>query len=384
MQRIAPTVALACMLSCDDGGSQACDEPGSGPGGKADDVDEDGPALFEEVIAPGEEGDFERAASEVADLQIRASEQTGGERRRGFHSKGHACLQGSFTVDPDLPADLQVGPVFGRPGTTFPTWIRYSNGSPFLQKDLQGDFRGLALKLVGVDGAKIMSGKEDAVTQDFLLLNNPFMIAPDANAFMEFVRAGTTGNLLDLVAYLRTPGNEAVKDFVLHRIFLRVIPSVRDQRFWSGSPFKFGERAIRYSVVPCDVTFDLPGLTNDYLRRDLVSHLEHEGICYDFFVQLQMDTVATPIENASDEWTVEESPPLHVAQVVMEPRDFASAKTQAEEAFCETLSFTPWHAAPEYRPMGSINRVRLLVYQASQTGRASAPEPDGAECFDCD
>ena len=35
--------------------------------------------------------------------------------------------------------------------------------------------------------------------------------------------------------------------------------------------------------------------------------------------------------------------------------------------FCENLSYTPWHALEEQKPLGSMNRARKVVYQ--QTAR---------------
>jgi hypothetical protein len=35
----------------------------------------------------------------------------------------------------------------------------------------------------------------------------------------------------------------------------------------------------------------------------------------------------------------------------------------------ENLSFTPWHALPEHRPLGGINRAREVIYEAISTQR---------------
>ena len=39
------------------------------------------------------------------------------------------------------------------------------------------------------------------------------------------------------------------------------------------------------------------------------------------------------------------------------------------EKRCEAMSFTPWHALKEHRPLGGINRLRKAVYSASFTER---------------
>ncbi len=30
---------------------------------------------------------------------------------------------------------------------------------------------------------------------------------------------------------------------------------------------------------------------------------------------------------------------------------------------CDSLSFQPWHALPEHRPLGGLNRTRKIVYE---------------------
>jgi hypothetical protein len=40
-----------------------------------------------------------------------------------------------------------------------------------------------------------------------------------------------------------------------------------------------------------------------------------------------------------------------------------------KSGFCENLSFTPWHALPEHRPVGGLNRVRQYVYQSISSYR---------------
>jgi hypothetical protein len=39
------------------------------------------------------------------------------------------------------------------------------------------------------------------------------------------------------------------------------------------------------------------------------------------------------------------------------------------DALGENLSFTPWHALPEHRPLGGINRARKVIYDLISTFR---------------
>jgi hypothetical protein len=68
-----------------------------------------------------------------------------------------------------------------------------------------------------------------------------------------------------------------------------------------------------------------------------------------------------PIENGLVSWAEESSPFLKIASIKILRQRFASSE-QLED--CDNLSFTPWHSLPEHRPLGSISRVRRLVYDA--------------------
>ena len=59
------------------------------------------------------------------------------------------------------------------------------------------------------------------------------------------------------------------------------------------------------------------------------------------------------------EWLEEEAPFYKVATITIPEQTF---DTLEQNEFCENLSFTPWHALPEHRPLGSVNRLRKVIY----------------------
>src|ERR1039457_2359242 len=59
------------------------------------------------------------------------------------------------------------------------------------------------------------------------------------------------------------------------------------------------------------------------------------------------------------EWKEAQAPFYSVATIRI-PRQVFDIPEQAE--FCEHLSFTPWHASPEHRPLGVTNRLRKVIY----------------------
>ena len=64
-----------------------------------------------------------------------------------------------------------------------------------------------------------------------------------------------------------------------------------------------------------------------------------------------------PLEDATAKW---DAPFEEVARISIPKQDF---DTDAESTACENLSFSPWHALAEHRPLGSLNRGRKVVYQ---------------------
>jgi hypothetical protein len=167
--------------------------------------------------------------------------------------------------------------------------------------------------------------------------------------------------------------------------------------YWSMTPYLLGDVAIKYMVRPraCDpnLASDAFAGTNplppppalpdpatatdaqkeylkDYLRHALEAQLPNAGACFDFFVQVRGDATAMPVNDPTTLWDEEVSVPLHVASIAIAPHDASVfAKPGAGQDFCENLSYTPWHALPAQRPLGGINRMRRVVYDAISSQR---------------
>src|SRR5262249_33055893 len=71
---------------------------------------------------------------------------------RGQHMKAHGCVRAKIVVPSGLPDSLRHG-VFAEP-REFNAYIRYSNGKG--RDDREGDAHGMAIKLVGVPGEKLL------------------------------------------------------------------------------------------------------------------------------------------------------------------------------------------------------------------------------------
>jgi hypothetical protein len=110
-----------------------------------------------------------------------------------------------------------------------------------------------------------------------------------------------------------------------------------------------------------------PQPTPNYLSERLAAHLVREEARFDLLVQFQTDSRKMPIEDASVEWRERDSPYRRVAQIRI-PAQAVNGPGQAES--CETMSFNPWHALADHRPLGGFNRARRDIYRVMAAFRA--------------
>jgi len=323
--------------------------------------------------AEQEAASFKAFAAQMQALQTRISQERGQPMARGFHAKHHACLYGTFELDPQRDPRTRHG-VFSAEYAAWPVWVRFSNGVGWIQNDDELDARGMAVKLMGVPGEKLMPDEQG--TQDFLMTNSPTPVGKNAVEFMDFAHANANGLASGLFFGARHPRSGAP---ALART--GAIDSLLNERFWSGGAYHLGaHQTVKFSTRPCPGTLKREPLDDDspnYLRDDLLA-AANAGICFTFGVQLQADPERTPIENAAVEWDESTSPFIPLGRIVLPPQDAAAAGL---DTLCGQLSFNPWHGLPAHQPMGHINRARKFVYDASRAHRSGGREPKGFEGF---
>jgi catalase len=303
---------------------------------------------------------------------------TGGITRRDVHVKAHAGVRAEFIVEPGLPEEFRVG-VFKEP-RTFPAWIRFSNSSENPSEDIKKDIRGFALKLMGVEGEKLIETQKDATTQDFIFLSTNQFLTRDAKDFYKLVETGALNKKKSLSNYLRITRYFLTRPRVAVSLLagLRKFANLLEMQWFSTTPYLFGGRAVKYALKPQLKTKSaLPqNPTDNYLRERLAEHLAREGASFDFMVQFQLDPDREPIEDSLVVWK-EENTPFHKVATINIPRQEIDSPEQT--AFTENLSFNPWHCLPEHRPLGSANRMRKAVYIAIsefRRGRNGVPNTE--------
>jgi hypothetical protein len=306
-----------------------------------------------EALEPNEAANI----AEMTDILRRKMERDyeTGETRRDAHPKTVGVLAGRFCIEPDLPAELQVG-VFAK-ARRFDCWIRVSNASGKIQSDGVPDARGIAIKLKSVRRA---SKSNAATTQDFVLLDSPVMPLGTVALFRDAVYYAIESSRLLLGAKLLLTGQAGV---LVGLLGLPSRPnSPLDIRYWSTTPYRWGpDRAVKYSLIPTHHQRSKRPVEygDNYLSDAMQAQLTQHAARFDFCVQLRKDGM--PIEDAGQQWSERKSPFVKVATLEIPAQRF---RTQARQALGESLSFSPAHALPAHAPLGGLNRARTAIYAA--------------------
>ena len=326
-----------------------------------------GPVSADEEIQP-EEAALTQTIIEDA---IRVVEQHRDNTRvlRDAHAKAHGCVKAQVSVLSDLDPALRQG-VFSEPGKTWQAWIRLSNGNAYPQFDRARDARGMAIKLLDVPGEKLLSSKATAGNQDFVMFNHPAFFIRDVAEYKQNFAAQADGKKAMAFFPSWDPRTWELRHLIIALKTLAPAPeSPVATTYNSIAPFKYGPHNIKYRVIPDPAScppYTLPEQNQDlpnFLRSALYQQLSLDRVpaCFALQVQRQNPDYYMPIEDPSVEWSETVSPFETVATIKVPAQDFDSRE---QNLFCDNLSFNPWHALPEHRPIGGINRLRKAVYEA--------------------
>lgn len=288
---------------------------------------------------------------------------------RDAHAKSHGCLTASFTVDnSQLPQALRVG-LFAK-NKSYPTWIRFSNNtSDPMSHDKDLDLRGIAVKVMNVPGKKILPKQVNEETQDFLMFASPIFFVKDVKDYAEFIEALGNGKAFtDLLKRPRT-----LVQLATAQLKAKNKKNPVKLTYFSASPYRLGSptspdrQPVKYSIASCSekaAKAAVNGNSKDpnFMRKTLKETLAKGDWCFHFKVQVgdRKQPKVYPVEDTSVLWSPK-NPYRTVATLRIPKQNF---DTRERDQFCEHLSFTPWHALPEHRPIGRTNRMRLKLYEA--------------------
>jgi hypothetical protein len=321
--------------------------------------------------------DDPKVFEQMVKLAVAQMKPIDGLFRRGQHAKATGCVTAQFCIADDVRSNLRHG-IFRQPGRIFSAIVRFSNSQGTFEKDGAGTARGLAIKLLDVVGTRAIADDGDS-TQDFLMIDHPVFPFPDPKAYVETINRKNIPLIGDLVAAAHMALLEPKELEIVRLIKGKKVASPLEIQYWSGTPFWLGPAAgdgghvVKYSAVSRQADRTArpnhpERLSDDYLTQALARDLQGQEAVFDFKVQLQTDPVAMPVEDVSAQWDEGHSEPETVATLRIPPQKVDGSGDFA--AKCESMSFNPWHALAEHRPMGGMNRLRKFVYQASIAKRA--------------
>ncbi len=321
---------------------------------------------------------------------------------RPVHAKSHGVLVGTLEVLPNLPEPLAQG-LFAQPGS-HPVIMRFSTNPGDMLADNVSSPRGLAIKVLNVDGPKV-ENHADATTQDFVCINANAFTAPDPKGFLEQIKTfdknlDTSEGVKHAVSVVARTTNAVLKAVHLESATLEGIGAsathILGESFSTVAPLRFGNYVAKIGFAPGSeslnkLTGESVDLGADYnaLEELIKKYFRDETGVWDVKVQLALAPEQAgleekdkdfPIEAADKKWPEDKSPWQTVARITVTPQDSYSDARQLYVD--ERLSFSPWHALDAHRPLGGIMRSRLKAYEEAIKYRAQRNDRERVEPSD--
>lgn len=359
---------------------------------------------------------------------------------RDTHSKSHAAVKGTleiFDIDEEaIKRELsqrasltssQLNAISLKQGLLslpkqYPVWLRFANGRFKVENDYVSDTRSMAVKVMGVEGERLEQSYESK-TQDIIVHNSEFFFVKTIRDYYGFFSAVVESD-------------EATKKWLFqHPIqFLALVKgtsstpkSLLTERYWSSSASALGlnpdfdasqtdripveyPAVIKYAFTPVSsepphnriplqsrpgipklpfinrakaLGLD-PNQPDNYYRDDIIQSLAKPDAqyCWDFGIQFQTSPNMS-IDDTTITWKESESPFFTVGRLTVKHQIINFEK---QFDFCENLRFSPWNGLVVHRPVGSINRLRGVVYPIVASYRHQKrglvnQEPTGNETF---
>jgi len=300
---------------------------------------------------------------------------------RDAHAKSHGILRGELHLLPDLPEHLAQG--MFKQAKTFPVIIRLSTSPGAIEPDSQPAVKGFALKIIGVEGKKFLPAEADALTQDFLMVNDTIIPTGDVKSYhdmqlrIEKLAHGPAivQTALNKVGVLADKALELLEDVGGPKKEVNMVVQAHPNNHMLGETYttlgavRYGDYVAKISVAPLSENLQaLAGKEMDVSEpgayRDMVvDFFRTQGAEYELRAQLCTDLKTMPVEDASIDWPQDQSPYQVLGKIVLPAQD---AFSPARRVYADdVLSFNPFHCLPEHRPLGSINRVRIKAYESS-------------------
>jgi len=263
------------------------------------------------------------------------------------------------------------------------------------------DVKGDRVRLPDLDGKApvLLDEGEGVATQDFLLVTHSEFFGADAAEFLEIASAILASKSMITIGLRLTRCFFGLWPFrfrwrnawALFRSF-KWTSNPLYLEYFSQTPYRFAPRgtstldarAAKFCVRPLQrvsvgelIAFwrmlavywvkSLTGKTQwqeDCLRHSLHEYLAARHARFEFCVQRRTNPDRMPLNNATRRWPerLSEYKRVAIISIADDPRYREPEFVEPLLRLGEHLTFSPWHAVEEHRPLGSINRARLFTY----------------------
>lgn len=320
---------------------------------------------------------------EITEMMAKANRDEFEKHRhavRDAHAKSHGVLVGSLTIRDDLPPHLRQG-IFAQ-GGRHDVVVRLSSAPGGVRPDAIPQPRGFALKVMGVEGARLLDGDSGA-SQDFLMVNVPtlaFGTIPKYKQMLPMLEARAAApERLQRAGAALARGVESVAETVglepgatLQGLASNNHHLLGESYFTQGA-LRFGDYIAKLSVVPSSdnakaLTGEvMPDLSMSGIERAVADAIRAEAVTFDLRAQLCTDLDKMPVEDAAVLWDETDAPFEVLGTLTFPAQDsFSDARRVWAD---DILAFSPWNGITAHQPLGSIMRIRRHVYQVSADRR---------------
>jgi len=335
-----------------------------------------------ETVASDEDETAQAIVATMRKIQERTFAD-GGRALRAVHAKSHGILKAELQVLPGLPAVLAQG-LFAKPGR-HPAVMRFSTIPGDILPDKVSTPRGLALKILGVEGERL-PGSPDETSQDLILVNGPRFNTVSAKVFLANLKlVAATTDRAEGAKVAFSAAAQAVEKLVeafggksatLSALGGQQPRHILGETFFGQLPIRYGDHIAKFSLTPVSpalkalesATIDLAS-DQDSLRLAIQKHFALKGGEWLLSVQLCADLETMPIEDATAVWDEDQSPFIPVARLVAGPQSgWSAARSQAVD---DGMGFSPWRGLAAHQPLGQMMRMRRGAYANANAFRAA-------------
>jgi len=301
---------------------------------------------------------------------------------RPVHAKSHGLLVGTLQMERNLGEPLAQG-LFGEP-KSYPVILRFSTNPGDLLADSVSSPRGLAIKVLNVQGEMLRSHSGNT-TQDIVCVNAKAFGTPNAAGFLQQIKLlektlEYPESVKQAVSTVARGANTILRAVGIHSGPLDNLghpyTHILGETFSTVAPIRYGGYVAKLAIVP--VSANLKELTGRHIDAGHGFNPLEDAVreffagntgTWEIQAQLALDLETTPIEDASVPWPEDQTPFQRVATLTVSPQESYS---DARQVFVdEHLSFSPWHSLAAHRPLGGIMRARRNAYEEAQRYRAT-------------